>query len=231
MYNSIQTPQPQSPFVNRDKCVSQCWKVCRLVGGGGVTASRAIKIVGNLSNLDMDASHEILILLDLWVLIFGLIMVLVEDFRFSGDFRRGLTRRRLYYYFRFLFIPPGRGYYYLLVASLLLVRSMESTADMVLGGYVAFLAVVSVLVGHVAAHKLHKLKFAFASEATIKQHFQAQLLETPDELSPQELQRFCEGVGVSLGPIALDDAIGLIDNDQSGSVSLSEFIDWWRRDL
>jgi len=44
-----------------------------------------------------------------WVFLFGLVMVLIEDFRFSGDFRRGLTRRRLYYYCRFLFLPPGRG--------------------------------------------------------------------------------------------------------------------------
>lgn len=237
MYNSVETAQSEQSLVSRDQCVRQSWKVCRLIGGGGVAGSSAIKIVGALSNLDLDAGHSTAILLDCWVFIFGLVMVLVEDFRFSGDFRRGLTRRRLYYYCRFLFIPPGRGYFYLLVASLVLARSTETAADRILGGYVAFLALVSVVVGHMTAFKLDKLKFAFASEAAIKQHFHAQTslhgqpLATPDELEPEEFQRFCQGVGLRFGPIGLDGAVGLIDMDQNGSVSLTEFIDWWLMDL
>jgi hypothetical protein len=38
-------------------------------------------------------------------------------------------------------------------------------------------------------------------------------------------------VGLNFGPIGLDGAIGLIDKGQNGSVSLTEFIDWWLMDL
>jgi hypothetical protein len=83
MYSSvIETPESdRSLLVNRDHRIRQAWKASRLVGGGAVSSSYAIKIVGALSNMDKDAGHATSIILDAWVFIFGLVMMLVEDFR------------------------------------------------------------------------------------------------------------------------------------------------------
>jgi len=92
------------------------------------------------------------------------------------------------------------------------------------------LAAVSISVGHVTAHKLVKLKNAFASEAAVKQHYANMPSEVAEELDPEEFDRFCQGVGLRLG-VGLDGAVGLIDADQNGSVSMTEFTDWWLMDL
>jgi len=38
-------------------------------------------------------------------------------------------------------------------------------------------------------------------------------------------------VGVDLGPVGVDLAVGFIDADQNGSVSHAEFLEWWLMDL
>ena len=105
-----------------------------------------------------------------WTFVFGVVMVLVEDFRFSGDFRRGITRRRLYYMFRFLFLPPGRGYFYLLAGSVMASRAEPGgwTPEAAVGAYVVGLAVLSIGIGHGTDRELGRLKEAFGSETAVR---------------------------------------------------------------
>ncbi len=84
-----------------------------------------------------------------------------------------------------------------------------------------------------------RLKDAFTSEAAVRAHFAAQRVPGPGPglgLRPAELDRrefaaLALGLGLPLGPLGLDAAMGLIDADQNGTVSQAEFLEWWLVDL
>ena len=203
------------------------WKYARFTGGVLVTISRVVKAIAAMSNFDTEERVPAAFIMDLWMLAFGLVMLLVEDLRWCGGFRRGLTRRRLFHYARFLFVPPGSGYLYLLVASMLLSRKPSAAIlDSALGMYIFGLASLSIILGHYTAHRLTLLKTAFPSSIAVREHFRGR-----DELTSAGLHALAEEVGVSLGPVSLEMTMGMLDADQNGIVSSREFIEWWQVDV
>ena len=205
---------PALPIARVELFVQQVLRAARLAAGACVITTSAVKVASAVLG---SSSAPWMALMDVWVLTAGVLMVLIEDFRFTGDFRRGLTRRRLYYYCRFLFLPPGRGYLYLVVACLLLARPQEGAATPWVAVFVGAMAVAYTVMGHVVALRMERVKQAFASEAVVC----------------RDLQGFHRGLGAERGArsggsgsAARADAAGASDAAPSpafaGSTSVAE---------
>ncbi len=121
-------PRPLGCAPASQEPIYKAWKVLRLICGLAVLACSLISFIASTLHDERAKSSLGRVSKTVWLVVFALTAISLEDWALPASFRRGLFQRRLFYYFRFLFLPPGRGYLYLLMGCLLLVKAEDQAA-------------------------------------------------------------------------------------------------------
>ena len=145
-----------------------------------------------------------------------------------------MRRRLIDENMKFLDTVAGRGVFYLFLSALA-IASYEK--DIGLGGltgiftglFLMVVGAINVVKGMSASAKFKELQSKIALEH-LDERFKEADLDGSGELDFEELGEFCKKLGMNFTHREWELLVESLDADNSGTVSLQEFKQWWSRE-
>jgi len=164
-------------------------------------------------------------LISVYTFLFGFFIVILEGKMFMPVRSIGGFQEKLFSWVKCLQFVWGRGLLYIFAGSLQM--SEMNFVNMVSGGYMCFVGVISLLVGRSSSNKLAKLRKSIADEAVLQQKFKKHDKDMDNVLNLLEFQGFISDLGLMMDHNELVAAFSNIDHHDTGKISLEEFKTWW----
>ncbi|KAL7484372.1 hypothetical protein ACHAW6_010005 [Cyclotella cf. meneghiniana] len=202
-------------------------RILALTGGIAMTLTSAIGLWNHFLGF-----HWISAIVECYTLLLGLGVVAMEarSVRVAILPRRytDLWEGRIRKYALFLKVVRGRGGLYFVAGTLQL--SQRSLLDLVVGGYMAFIGIVYIMVGNQTSEKLRRLRKSALSEDTLRQKFALADTTHCGSLSMEQFKTMMfTGFGIEFSARELEASFNHLDSvrERDGRVTLDEFLEWW----
>jgi hypothetical protein len=194
------------------------WRVAGLIAGLLLVSTSLLSLVSHLFGLS-----PISMLLDVYVLLFGIVLCILEckDLLLPETVRATIKREAL-----FLYRPYGRGAFYLFVGLLLIARG--SIISMLSGFYVSAIGAIIFVVSRQAFSALESMRATMKSESDVAAKFAQFDSDGSGYLDVGELSKLCQSMGADQSLNELESALFVLDKNDDGKISYEEFLDWWR---
>jgi len=210
----------RAQFTNLKKYVEEgdwTWKLLGLFGGLGMIGTGVFYLLGDIFTLNIFE-----LVLEIYIIIFGIVAVTLEykDTILPARWVESLKTEA-----RFIYRPYGRAVLYIFFGILLI---SQDELFFVINGLYLFAVGVLVAYFSVQAEKaLSTLKGAKYSESQIRKAFAAADTAKKGTLTVKQFAVLVKALGSTMSANELESAIGLIDKDASGCISLEEFLKWY----
>ena len=166
--------------------------------------------------------HPLRAIVNLYLVIFGAVVVLLELTRLRAC--TGRSRMRLISNAGFLAKVWGRGAFLIFVGTLCIAQ--HETFHTLVGLFVTGVGVADMCVSAHAETKLVVLRAQLADETVLRAKFAAADTDGSGTLSASELAALAQELGSALSSDELERSIVLLDTDGDGAVSVDEFVAW-----
>ncbi|ETW06052.1 hypothetical protein, variant [Aphanomyces invadans] len=178
--------------------------------------------------LDVVAGPMIVVVINMWIVVFSLIMVSVEVKITAIEKHNSIAT-----YFPLVRTVTGRGAFLLfisLIAMTLAVKATWQNAVLGVAGVVAAgISLWSIALGSIASHQFNALRSRIESLAQLKQAFDLADVDRAGELDVDGLGRFCLVWDWPIDVYFLEAIVRDLDGHNSNAVSLSDLQVWWSR--
>jgi hypothetical protein len=134
-------------------------------------------------------------------------------------------QKDLHEYAKFLSFTWGRGLFYTFAGSLMLGQG--GLLDVIVGGFVTFVGITSIIAGKSASMKLTDMRRTLGSESAVRAKFEEMDKDDSGGLESSELAMLCASLGSPLDHHELAAALTLLDSNSDGEISFDEFYSWW----
>ncbi|KDO34417.1 hypothetical protein SPRG_01552 [Saprolegnia parasitica CBS 223.65] len=187
-------------------------------------------LTGVLSNVaamhdsTSSSASPIYVVLNLWVILFGLLMVVVETpLHLFRDARIWITDNIV----QFLASIFGRAAFYLFIGTftLSLYQADAMVLPLVTGSLLIVMAGVNLYVGYQAKVPFRQLA-QYVQPKDVEAIFAMHDHDMDGNWSLVELKSFIESLGLDVKPLFWELLVDNIDHDHSGMVSVTEFESW-----
>ncbi|RHY30867.1 hypothetical protein DYB32_003959 [Aphanomyces invadans] len=176
--------------------------------------------------LDVVAGPMIVVVINMWIVVFSLIMVSVEVKITAIEKHNSIAT-----YFPLVRTVTGRGAFLLfisLIAMTLAVKATWQNAVLGVAGVVAAgISLWSIALGSIASHQFNALRSRIESLAQLKQAFDLADVDRAGELDVDGLGRFCLVWDWPIDVYFLEAIVRDLDGHNSNAVSLSDLQVWW----
>lgn len=160
-------------------------------------------------------------LFEIYAFIFGVVFLVLESRQLQIP---EAFLNRLYKYALFVKFVWGRGCLYVFAGSMQLVQG--GFLDIIVGGFVMFVGVVYVVVGHHTAKKLADLRQNLYSEDTLRAKFREADIEGNGSLTKEQFRTLTLGLGMDLSSSEAEAAFLHLGHD-TGFLTFEQFRSWW----
>lgn len=208
-----------------------------IIGGSLLVLDGVLGIfVGHAFGLDL-----LHVVLELFMVCFGVIMLLVEGAdKYLTQNEEGTAwasqfRGKLHHFARFIFVPIGRGYFYLYIAVMLMAQYPDPV-DLTVSVYMLGFVVFCLVIGYSTQKKLFELKCEFNCTEDLNTMLVKTngYRESPPRLwiKKDEFRDWCKDeFDIVFECNEVDAAFLIIDADQDGAISFVEMEEWWGHDI
>jgi hypothetical protein len=161
-------------------------------------------------------------LMSTYCVIFGLVIIKMEGRRWELDTSQ---LPALYRNVNALKYVWGRGCFYIFAGTIQI--SKMQIDDLIVGAYICFVGIASVMVGRGTASKLAILSSALEDKQVVCEKFMAYDKDEDGFLTYFEFEKMIKDLGLELDHNELDVALFTVDQDQDDKISYEECIAWW----
>ena len=190
-----------------------------LLGGLLLVFLSATQFVGKILTL-----HIFGALIEVYTFLLG-IMVLILEGKGQIPFFPARLAGTLQKYAMILRFVWGRGALYFVAGTLQL--SQMGLFDLIAGGFMTFVGIVYIVVGKKAQSKMQELKKSAISESNLKARFHEADSKNSGKLDMTSFRALTLTMGLDLNRREIETAFIIIDKDDDGLISYSEFVMWW----
>ena len=169
--------------------------------------------------------HPINILFDLFEVVFGLTMCILEvkDMPQLEDARKWFATE-----LHILYTPYGRSGFYMLAGCFLI--STPGYLNFLVGAFTIAVGFIGSISAKVAIDTLSNLLDDQYTESQISAHFDKFDADRSGDLDKNELKELCQNLlSKTLTDGQLEAAIFALDTNRNGKIDKKEFISWWKK--
>lgn len=195
-------------------------RLLALLGGIVLIGLSATEFLGKVLTL-----HIIAALIEVYTFLLGVVVLILEgkgQIPFFPD-QLAATIQKYALILRYVW---GRGALYFVAGTLQL--SQLGLFDLIGGGFMTFVGVVYIIVGTKAQSKLRELKNSTIPESTLKAKFQQATSKNTDKLDLTSFKTLVLTLGLHLNRREAETAFLIVDQDDDGLISYTEFQAWWQ---
>jgi hypothetical protein len=196
-------------------------QVLALIAGVALTITAGFGLFGKALSIQLFKA-----VLEFYSLLLGIVIILLE----SPQLKLPDTwTTSIYHYALFLKYVWGRGILYFVAGTLHLAQSsgLFDLLTIAVGGYVAGVGVIFILVGYNTSGRLNDVHASIKNESTLRSKFNAATKDGNNTLSLAQFQAFTNSLGVPLSKPEAQIAFSHLDTNQNGSISYEEVKLWW----
>ena len=193
-------------------------RVVSFLGGVAMIAASIIDAFRGVWNADV-----IHIMVSAYVCLFGLLICILEGAEFLPSWVVSI-QAALHAQARFLRFRWGRGVLFFFAGSLQF--SHWSVLNVIVGGIMMLLGLISIGTGRRAADKLAELRRSIPDENALQRNFTAHD-SLNGFLSANDFVSLVGSLGLEFGPNETEAAFAAIDLDNDGQISYEDFKQWW----
>lgn len=194
-------------------------RLLALLGGIVLIGLSATEFLGKILTL-----HLVAALIEVYTFLLGVVVLILEgkgQIPFFPD-HLATTIQKYAMILRYVW---GRGALYFVAGTLQL--SQLGLFDLIGGGFMTFVGVVYIVVGTKARAKLRELKDSTIPESTLKARFHQATSKNTDKLDMPSFKTLVLTLGLHLNRRETETAFLIVDQDDDGLISYSEFQAWW----
>ena len=196
------------------------FRVLAFLGGAIMMTTSVLSVLSDVFTFSLLSC-----LISIYTFIFGLFILVLEGKMFMPSKSVSGYQQKLFSLVKCLQFVWGRGLLYIFAGTLQL--SQMTFLNMVSGGYMCFIGIISLLVGHSSHNKLTQLRASIADEAVLRKKFKEHDKDSDQALNLLEFQSFITDLGLEMDHNELVAAFSVIDSRDTGKVALNEFKEWW----
>jgi len=195
------------------------WKILASTGGLALTGSAAFCSLGDFFTLDI-----IGLVFDLFMLVFGIIIVLLEykDTLMPPAFNDYIKEE-----FLFIYKPYGRALIYFFLGILLFTQF--TFPYIFVGPYLAVAGAIIWAASSSTHKELTLLKEKVVDKMALKHQFNTADKNKDGKLDSTEFMAFCHSVGIEMNINDCEVALLELDENHDGVITWDEFIAWYTR--
>ena len=197
-------------------------RVVAFLGGVAMIAASIIDAFHGVWHGDV-----IHIMVAVYVCIFGAMICILEGAEFLPSWIIAI-QATLHDQARFLRFRWGRGVFFFFAGSLQF--SHWSLLNIIVGGIMMVLGLISIGTGRRAADKLGELRKSIPDENALQRNFTAHD-SLNGFLSLQDFTSMVGSLGLEFGPNETEAAFAAIDIDNDGQISYGDFKTWWHEEI
>lgn len=194
------------------------WKVAGLLAGLLIIGNSFLSFFSHLASLSPFSA-----VIDVYLIVFGIIACLLEYKE------KTLTKAQLDTLKRealFLYRPYGRAAFYFFIG--LLIIATGGLLGFIIGIFVCVIGVIIFHASRQAFNQLNTLKGSLHNEQEVAAKFKEFDKDGSGFLDSVELAALCRSLGTQLTLNELESALFILDKNEDGKISFTEFFEWWK---
>jgi len=164
-------------------------------------------------------------LISVYTFMFGTVILILEGKMFVPETCK--YQKKMFGLAKFLRYVWGRGLFYFFSGSLQF--SQMTFLNMVSGGFMCFVGIVSIVTGWSTASKLKQMRESLINEATCNNKFKQHDIDQDEYLDSNEFTELVKDLGLEFDHNELVAAFCTIDRDDDKKISTNDFESWWER--
>jgi len=193
------------------------FSILAFLGGIAIVITNALDLIFELFHLSPLAA-----LMSVYCIIFGVVICKMEGRRWEVDTS---ILPIIYQNVGALKFVWGRGCFYVFAGTIQF--SKLHIDDLIVGLYISFVGIASIMVGRGTASKLATLSNAMEDKKVVCEKFMAYDSDEDGFLTYAEFKKMIKDLGLELDHNELDVALFVVDQDQDDKISYEEFVAWW----
>lgn len=194
------------------------FRVLAFLGGVAIIITSVLDLLGEIFHLSV-----IKAVVSVYTFIFGVFICILEGRTFVPETLK--YQRKIVSLAKFLKFVWGRGIFYFFAGSLHF--SQMGFLNMVSGGFVCFVGIISIITGWSTASKLKQMRESLSTQSALNEKFNRHDDDHDGFMDSTNFAEFVKDMGLELDHNELVAAFATIDKDDDEKISLEDISLWW----